>query len=117
MNVIQRDVDGVAVLDLVGRLTSTEGVGKLGGRVATLLADGQTRVVLNLGQLSYMDSSGLGEMVSCYSKLQKAGGVIKLAQTTDRIQDLLAITRLVTIFDSYDTEALAVASLAIGAEG
>lgn len=115
MNVIQRDVDGVAVLDLVGKLTSTEGTGQLGGRVATLVADGRTRVVLNLGQLSYMDSSGLGEMVACYSKLQKVGGVIKLAQTTDKIQDLLAITRLVTIFDSYDTEALALASLAIGA--
>src|SRR5512134_3060011 len=112
MNVIQRDVDGVAVLDLVGRLTSTEGVGKLGGRVATLVADGQTQVVLNLGQLSYMDSSGLGEMVSCYSRMRKAGGAIKLAQTTARIQDLLAITRLVTVFDSYDTEDLALASFA-----
>jgi anti-sigma B factor antagonist len=113
MNLIQRDVQGVAVLDLVGKLTSSEGVGKLGGRVATLVADGQTQVVLNLGQLSYMDSSGLGEMVSCYSRMQKAGGAIKLAQTTTRIQDLLAITRLVTVFDSYDTEALALASFAI----
>lgn len=116
MDVIQRDVQDVTVLDLVGRLTSTDGVGELGGRVATLVSDGRTRIVLNLGQLSYMDSSGLGEMVSCYSTLQKVGGVIKLAQTTARIQDLLAITKLVTIFDSYDTEALALASLAIGVE-
>jgi len=101
----------------VARFAPTEGVGVLGGRVATLVADGRTQVVFNLGQLSYMDSSGLGEMVSCYATLQKVGGVIKLAQTTDRIQDLLAITRLVTIFDSYDTEALALASLAVGVEG
>lgn len=110
MEMIQRDVQGVAVLDLVGKLTSNEGTRELGGRVATLVADGRRQVVLNLGQLNYMDSSGLGEMVACYSKLQKAGGTIKLAQTTSRIQDLLAITRLVTVFDSYDTEALAVAS-------
>ena len=113
MDLIQRDVQGIAVLDLVGKLTSNDGADQLGGRVATLVADGRRQVVLNLGQLSYMDSSGLGEIVACYSKLQKVGGVIKLANTTARIQDLLAITKLVTVFDSYDTEALALASLAI----
>jgi anti-sigma B factor antagonist len=116
MELIQRDVQGIAVLDLVGKLTSSEGAGKLGGRVATLVADGRMQVVLNLGRLSYMDSSGLGEMVSCYSRMHKVGGAIKLAQTTARIQDLLAITRLVTVFDSYDTEDLALASFAIAAE-
>ena len=113
MDLIQRDVQGIAVLDLVGKLTSNDGADQLGGRVATLVADGRRQVVLNLGQLSYMDSSGLGEIVACYSKLRKVGGVIKLANTTARIQDLLTITKLVTVFDSYDTEALALASLAI----
>jgi anti-sigma B factor antagonist len=111
MNLISRDVQGVAVVDVIGRLTS-DGAGALGDRVARLMADGHTRLVLNLGQLSYMDSSGLGEMVSCYSKVTKAGGAIRLAQTTGKIQDLLAITRLVTVFESYDTEDLAVASFA-----
>jgi anti-sigma B factor antagonist len=59
-----------------------------------------------------MDSSGLGEMVACYSKVRKAGGHIRLAETTHKIKDLLAITRLVTVFESYDTEDLAMASFA-----
>jgi anti-sigma B factor antagonist len=78
--------------------------------VARLMAEGHTQVVLNLGQLSYMDSSGLGQMVACYSQVRKAGGAIRLAQTTARIQDLLALTRLVTVFESYETEDLALAS-------
>jgi anti-sigma B factor antagonist len=109
MDLNSRDVQGVAVVDIIGRLTSTDG-GVLADRVARLIAEGHTQLVLNLGRLDYMDSSGLGEMVSCYSKMKRAGGAIRLAQTTVRIQDLLAITRLVTVFDSYDTEALALAS-------
>jgi anti-sigma B factor antagonist len=74
------------------------------------MADGQTQIVLNLSKLNYMDSSGLGEMVACYARVRKAGGAIRLAGTTVRIKDLLAITRLVTVFDSYETEDLAIAS-------
>jgi anti-sigma B factor antagonist len=110
MEMNSRDVGGVAVVDLVGRLTSSDNAGALGARVARLMAEGHTQVVLNLAKLNYMDSSGLGEMVSCYTKVQKAGGSIRLAHTTARIQDLLTLTRLVTIFDSYDTEDLALAS-------
>lgn len=115
MNLNSRDVGGVAVVDVVGRLTA-EGAGALGDRVARLIAEGHSQVVLNLGQLSYMDSSGLGEMVSCYSKMVKVGGAIRLAETTVRIQDLLAITRLVTVFESYDTEDQALASFGKVAE-
>ena len=115
MNLHSRDVGDVAVVDVIGRLTS-DGASALGDRVSRLIAEGRTRFVLNLGQLSYMDSSGLGEMVSCYSKINKAGGVVRLAATTSRIQDLLTITRLVTVFESYDTEDLALASLGIGQE-
>jgi anti-sigma B factor antagonist len=112
MEMNSREVRGVAVVDLVGRLTSNDNAGALGARVARLMAEGHTQVVLNLARLNYMDSSGLGEMVSCYSQVQKAGGSIRLAQTTARIQDLLTLTRLVTIFDSYETEDLALASFA-----
>ena len=87
MEMNSRDVRGVAVVDLVGRLTSSDSAGALGARVARLMAEGHTQVVLNLAKLSYMDSSGLGEMVSCYSHVRKAGGSIRLAQTTARIQD------------------------------
>ena len=112
MQMNSRDVCGVAVVDLVGRLTSSDNAGALGARVARLMAEGHTQVVLNLAQLSYMDSCGLGEMVSCYSQVQKAGGSIRLAQTTARIQDLLALTKLLTVFESYETEDLALASFA-----
>lgn len=109
MTMNSRDVGGVAVVDLIGRMTS-DSAGNLADRVARLMAEGHTQLVLNLGQLSYMDSSGLGEMVACYSRVRKAGGYIRLAETTHKIKDLLAITRLVTVFESYDTEDLAIAS-------
>ena len=112
MEMNSREVRGVAVVDLVGRLTSSDNAGALGARVARLMAEGHTRLVLNLAKLNYVDSSGLGEMVSCYSQVQKAGGSIRLAQTTARMQDLLALTRLLMIFDSYETEDLALASFA-----
>ncbi len=112
MEMNSRDVRGVAVVDLVGRLTSSDSAGALGARVARLMAEGHTQVVLNLAKLSYMDSSGLGEMVSCYSHVRKAGGSIRLAQTTARIQDLLTLTRLLTVFECYETEDLALASFA-----
>ena len=115
MELNHRDVQGVIVMDLVGRLTSSDG-GILAERVARLLTEGHTQFVLNLGQMNYMDSSGLGDVVSCYSKVRKAGGTVKLAQTTDRIKDLLAITRLVTVFENFDTEADAVASFAVPAK-
>jgi anti-sigma B factor antagonist len=111
MKMNSRSVRGVAIVDLIGRMTSSDDAGALGHRVARLMAEGHTRVVLNLSQLSYMDSSGLGEMVSCYSQVRKAGGAIRLAQTTSRIQDLLALTRLVTVFESHETEESALASL------
>jgi anti-sigma B factor antagonist len=110
MQMHSRDVGGVAVVDLIGRLIGSDNAGALSDRVSRLVADGHTHVVLNLSQLNYMDSSGLGEMVSCYSRVRKAGGAIRLAGTTARIHDLLAITRLVTVFECYDTEDLAIAS-------
>jgi anti-sigma B factor antagonist len=115
MDLNHRAVRGVVVMDLVGRLTSADG-GLLADRVARLLTEGHTQFVFNLSQLNYMDSSGLGAMVSCYSKVRKAGGHVKLAALTDRIQDLLSITRLVTVFESYDSEELALASFNVPAE-
>ncbi len=97
-------------MDVIGRLTSTDGAGQLEAAVEALLKDGRRQIVLNLARLSYVDSSGLGEMIASYRATTKRGGAITLAETTTRIQDLLSITRLVTVFDCYDTEALALAS-------
>jgi anti-sigma B factor antagonist len=113
MDITRRDVGPVTVLDLVGRLTGTDSHGTLKQQVTELVTDGRKHIVLNLEKLSYMDSGGLGEMVSCYTTASKAGGAVKLAHLTTRIKDLLMITKLVTVFDSFDTEAGAVASFPV----
>jgi anti-sigma B factor antagonist len=113
MTLTSRTVDRIAVLDLAGRLTSTDGTGLLKAAVDRLIAEGHKSVVLNLSQLSYMDSGGLGEMISCHSAASRVGGSIKLAHTTEKIQDLLSITKLITVFDTFDTEQLALDSFAV----
>jgi anti-sigma B factor antagonist len=112
MNLIRRNVGSASVLDLVGRLMSTDGSGLLKDAVDGLVADGRTHIVLNLSRLLYIDSGGLGEMLACHLTASKAGGAVTLAQTTARIQELLAITGLVTVFDTYETEQLALDSFA-----
>ncbi len=112
MTITERTADRVSVLDLAGRLTSTDGAGLLKAAVERLVGVGRTRIILNLSELSYMDSAGLGEMVACYTTASKAGGAVRLAHTTAKIQDLLSITKLITVFDTYDTEALALDSFA-----
>jgi anti-sigma B factor antagonist len=112
MNLIRRNVGSASVLDLVGRLMSTDGSGLLKNAVDGLVADGRTHIVLNLSRLLYIDSGGLGEMLACHLTASKAGGAVTLAQTTARIQELLAITGPVTVFDTYETEQLALDSFA-----
>jgi len=110
MELSRRDVGDVTVLDLSGRLTLNDGSGRLKDKVSSLVFEGNKHIVLNLAQLSYMDSAGLGDMVACYTTATKGGGKVKLANTTGKIKDLLAITKLLTVFDAFDSEAEAVAS-------
>jgi anti-sigma B factor antagonist len=110
MEISRRNVGNVVVLDVSGKLTLTDGSGRLKEQVSGLIAEGHKNIVLNLGNLSYLDSAGLGEMVACHSTATKNGGQVKLANTTTRLKDLLIITRLVTVFDTHDTEAQAVGS-------
>jgi anti-sigma B factor antagonist len=110
MEMSRRDLGNVTVLDLSGRLTSTDGSGRLKEKVTSLIFEGHKNIVLNLANLSYVDSSGLGEMVACHSTAAKAGASVKLANTTGKMKDLLAITKLVTVFDSHETEAQAISS-------
>ncbi len=110
MELSRRDLGKVTILDISGKLTTTDGGGQLKERVSSLIAEGHKNIILNLANLSYMDSAGLGEMVACHSTAAKNGGVVKLANTTSRMKDLLTITKLVTVFDAHDTEAQAVSS-------
>ena len=110
MEMSRRDLGNVTVLDLSGRLTSTDGAGRLKDKVTSLIFEGHKNIVLNLGNLSYVDSAGLGEMVACHSTAAKSGAAVKLANTTGKMKDLLSITKLLTVFDAHDTEAQAISS-------
>jgi len=111
LNIKKRKVDGVAVLDLSGRLTlGDESSGQLRRAVHDLLAQGDKKILINLGDVSYIDSSGLGELVSSYSSIANRGGSVKLLNLQKKVQDLLQITKLYTVFEVSDNEAEAILS-------
>ncbi|MFP5260486.1 MAG: STAS domain-containing protein [Blastocatellia bacterium] len=110
MDIKERVVDGVSVLDLSGKIVLGEGDSQVRDRIKDLLADGQRYILLNLGDVNYIDSAGLGALISGYTTTKREGGQLKLVNLTKRIQDLLAITKLITVFETYDDEKEAVAS-------
>jgi anti-sigma B factor antagonist len=110
MDIKERVVDGVSVLDLSGKIVLGEGDLQVKERIKALLSDGQKRILLNLGDVSYIDSAGLGSLISAYATVKREGGQLKLVNLTKRVQDLLAITKLITVFDTYDDEKEAIAS-------
>lgn len=105
-----RQVDGVTVLDMSGRITLGEGSVQLRDAVRDLLAKGQKHILLNLGEVTYIDSSGIGELVSAFTTVKNQGGELKLLNLTRKVHDLLQITKLYTVFDVKDDEASAIAS-------
>jgi anti-sigma B factor antagonist len=112
MDIKERVVEGVSVLDLSGKIVLGEGDGQVRERIKDLLADGQRKILLNLGDVTYIDSAGLGALISSYTTTKREGGQLKLVNLTKRIQDLLAITKLITVFDTFDEEKDAIASYA-----
>jgi len=111
LNVATREVDGVTILDLGGRITLGDtSSGKLRETVREILAGGTKKILVNLGDVSYIDSSGLGELVSTYTTASNQGASVKLLNVQKKVQDLLQITKLYTVFDSFDNEADAVLS-------
>ena len=110
MTVSERTVGAVTILDVNGHVTLNDGADQIRDKVKAVLADGKRHVLINLAQVSYMDSAGLGELVQAYSTVSKSGGALKLVSPTKRLKDLLVITKLATVFDSFDDETAAVAS-------
>src|SRR5437773_5121191 len=98
------------VLDMKGKVTLGEGDELLKDKVNSLLNQGQKKIVLNLAEVPYIDSAGLGEIVRTYTTVSRQGGGLKLLNLTKRIADLLSITKLLTVFESFDAEADAVRS-------
>jgi anti-sigma B factor antagonist len=105
-----RQVDGVTVLDTSGRITLGEGSVQLRDAVRDLLSKGQKHILLNLGDVNYIDSSGIGELVSAFTTAKNQGGELKLLNLTRKVHDLLQITKLYTVFDVKDDEASAISS-------
>src|SRR6187455_3827724 len=110
MEIVERTVSDVTVLDLKGKMTLGEGDELLKDKINSLLASGKKKLLLNLEAVPYIDSAGLGEIVRTYTTVSRQGGKLKLLNLTKRIQDLLAITKLLTVFDTYDSEADAIKS-------
>jgi anti-sigma B factor antagonist len=110
MHIHERSVGDVTIIDVNGRMTLGEGQELLRDKVNSLIQQGQKKLVLNLAEVPYIDSAGLGEIVRTYTTVSRQGGALKLLSLTKRIQDLLAITKLLTVFETFDTEADAVGS-------
>ena len=110
MKFTTREVDGVTILDLSGRITLGEGSVTLRDAVKDVLAKGAKSILLNLANVDYIDSSGLGELVSAYTSVKNQGGELKLLHLTTKVHDLLQITKLYTVFDIKDDETSAVGS-------
>ncbi len=115
MQIHQRTIGDVTIIDLQGKITLGEGDELLRDKVNSLIQQGHKTLVLNLAEVPYIDSAGLGEIVRTYTTVSREGGALKLLNLTKRIKDLLAITKLLTIFETFDTEADAVKSF--GAKG
>ena len=110
LKVTTRQVDGVSIVDCSGRITLGEGSVVLRDTVKDLLNKGQKKILLNLADVNYIDSSGIGELVSAYTTAKNQGGELKLLKLTKKVHDLLQITKLYTVFEVKDDEAAAVKS-------
>jgi anti-sigma B factor antagonist len=106
----QREVGPVTIVDLSGKISLGEGSALLRKTIRDLIDAGQIKILLNLGDVNYIDSSGLGELVSAYTTSKNQGATLKLLNLTKKVKDVLQLTKLYTVFDIYDDEASAIAS-------
>jgi anti-sigma B factor antagonist len=105
-----RDVSGVRVLDLEGKITIGSGDVELRQNIEDAIAAGRTSILLNLHGVTHIDSSGIGEMVGCFTTVARKGGKMKLLNLTQKINDILQVTQLITVFDVFDNEKEALSS-------
>lgn len=110
MKIDTRTVGDVQILDCSGKITLGEGTMAIRNTVREVLKNGGKKIILNLSEVNYIDSSGIGELVSTYTTVTNQGGKLKLLNLTKKIQELLQITKLLTVFSVYDNEQKAVAS-------
>lgn len=110
MTITTREVSHVTIVDINGRITLGDEIGQLRDTVHQLIADGKKKVILNLAKVDYIDSSGVGELVGCFTTVRNAGGELKLMNLSKKVHDVLNVTKLYTVFDIKDDEFTAVKS-------
>jgi len=115
MQITERAVGSVTILDVSGKITLGDGDTVLKDKLRSLVQQKRTHLLLNLADVSYVDSAGLGAIVHSYATVKNQGGSLKLLHVTKRLKDLLSITKLLTVFDTYEDEAEALKSFAAGA--
>ena len=110
LKITNREVGGITVVNLSGRLTLGDASALLRQSLKDLLEGGKKKIVLNLGEVGYIDSSGLGELVSSFTTVRNSGGELKLANLTQKVNDLLTVTKLYTVFEIHNDEQAAISS-------
>ena len=110
LKIAERPVGGVTIVDIIGRLTIGQGADLLKDKINSLVSQKRTHIVLNLAGVPYIDSGGLGQLVASFGTVKRTGGALKLLNVSTRNHDLLSITRLVTVFESFESEAGALQS-------
>lgn len=110
LKINKREADGITVVEMSGRLTLGDATVQLRETMRGLLESGKKKIVLNLGEVGYIDSSGLGELVSNFTTVKNQGGELKLASLTQKVNDLLTVTKLYTVFEVHNDEAAAIQS-------
>ena len=110
MEMTERTVGGVTILDLVGKLTIGDGAQLLKDKTESLVFQSRKQIIVNLAGVPYIDSGGLGQLVSCYTTVTRAGGRLTLINLNAKNHDLLSITKLVSVFETFDSESEAIAS-------
>lgn len=110
LTIASRDVGKVTILDMRGRITLGDEIEQLRSAVRNLVAKGQKKIILNLAEVDYIDSSGVGELVGCFTTVRNAGGELKLLNLSRKVHDVLQVTKLYTVFDIRDDEFTAVKS-------
>ena len=110
LKITTREVDGVIILDVVGRITLGKETGALRETVRGLAAQGKKKILLNLAQVDYLDSTGVGELVGSFTTVRNSGGELKLLNLSQKVNDVLHVTKLYTVFDVKDDEFTAVKS-------
>lgn len=110
MKIEKRKKGDVVILDLKGKILIGEGIDVLRDSINNAINEKETKVLLNFAEVPYLDSTGLGEVVRSYTSIKKAGGVVKIINLTNKVRDLLSVTKLITVFDTFENEDKAVES-------